>query len=136
MRARSGAASAAGRKRRAGHSSPALSARRAGRHGDAGPRETPRAGFKPSFEIVNSEIHRAEDIAPAIEALKGRADAIYVQTDPIMNTHRVRISTLALGARLPTLSGIREFVEAGIRMSYGPTFPDLFRRAATMSTRF
>ena len=47
---------------------------------------------------MNSEISRGEDIAPAIEALKDRADAIYVQTDPIMNTHRVRISTLALGA--------------------------------------
>jgi putative ABC transport system substrate-binding protein len=82
------------------------------------------------LEIVNSEIRRGEDLAPAIEALKDRADAIYVQTDPIMNTHRVRISTLALGARLPTLSGIREYVEAGILMSYGPNFLDLFRRAA------
>ena len=51
------------------------------------------------------------------------------QTDPIMNTHRVRISTLALGTRLPTLSGIREYVEAGILMSYGANFIDLFRRA-------
>jgi putative tryptophan/tyrosine transport system substrate-binding protein len=82
------------------------------------------------LELVNSEIRRAEDIIPAIEALKGRADAIYVQTDPLMNTNRVRISTLALGARLPTLSGIREYVEAGGLMSYGPNFPDLFRRAA------
>ena len=47
-----------------------------------------------------------------------------------MNTHRVRISTLALGVRLPTLSGIREYVEAGALMSYGPSFPDLFSRAA------
>src|SRR5215831_17509234 len=82
------------------------------------------------LEVVNSEIRRAEDITPAIEALKGRADAIYVQTDPLMNTNRVRNSTLALGARLPTLSGIREYVEAGGLMSYGPNFPDLFRRTA------
>jgi putative ABC transport system substrate-binding protein len=82
------------------------------------------------LEVVNAEIRRAEDITPAIEGLKDRADAIYVQTDPLMNTHRVRISTLALGARLPTLGGIREFVEAGVLMSYGPSFPDLFRRAA------
>jgi putative tryptophan/tyrosine transport system substrate-binding protein len=52
------------------------------------------------------------------------------QVELIMNTNRVRISTLALGARLPTLSGIREYVEAGGLMSYGPNFPDLFRRAA------
>jgi putative ABC transport system substrate-binding protein len=82
------------------------------------------------LEIIESEINRAEDIAPAVEALKGRADALYIQTDPLMNTHRVRISTAALGARLPTLSGIRAYVEAGGLMSYGPNFPDLFRRAA------
>ena len=38
--------------------------------------------------------------------------------------------TLALGARLPTMHGSREYVEAGGLMSYGPNFPDLFRRAA------
>src|ERR1700730_82258 len=81
------------------------------------------------LEVVRSEIRRAEDIAPAIEALKGRADALYVQSDPLMNTNRMRISILALGARLPTLSGIRDYVEAGGLMSYGPNFPDVFRRA-------
>ena len=50
--------------------------------------------------------------------------------DPLANTNRVRINTLALGARLPTISGVREYVEAGGLMSYGPNFPDLFRRAA------
>jgi putative ABC transport system substrate-binding protein len=82
------------------------------------------------LEVVNSEIRRSEDITPALEGLKDRADAIYIQSDPLMNTNRVRISTLALGARLPTLGGIREYVEAGVLMSYGPSFPDLFRRAA------
>jgi ABC-type uncharacterized transport system substrate-binding protein len=80
------------------------------------------------LEIVRSEIRRAEDIAPAIEAFKGRADALYVQSAPLMNTNRTRISILALGARLPTLSGIRDYVEAGSLMSYGPNFPDIFRR--------
>ena len=82
------------------------------------------------LEVINSEIRRGEDIAPATEVLKDRVDAIYVQADPLMNTHRVWISTLALGVRLPTLSGIREYVEAGALMSYGPSFPDLFSRAA------
>ena len=50
--------------------------------------------------------------------------------DPLMNANRVRINTLALGARLPTMHRVREFVEAGGLMSYGPNFPDLFRRAA------
>ena len=50
--------------------------------------------------------------------------------DPLVITNRIRINTLALGARLPTMHGVREFVEAGGLMSYGPNFPDLFRRAA------
>jgi putative tryptophan/tyrosine transport system substrate-binding protein len=82
------------------------------------------------LEVLNSEIQRAEDITPAIEALKGRVDGIYVQADPLMNTNRVRISAQALATGLPTLSGIREYVEAGVLMSYGPNFSDLFRRTA------
>ena len=82
------------------------------------------------LEVTTSEIRRAEDIAPAFEALKDRADALYVCADPLMNTNRTRINTLALGARLPTMHGVREYVEAGGLMSYGPNFPDLFRRAA------
>ncbi len=73
---------------------------------------------------------RAEDIAPAFEALKDRADALYVVGDALVITHRVRINTLALIARLPTIYVVREYVEAGGLMSYGPNFPDLFRRAA------
>jgi putative ABC transport system substrate-binding protein len=49
---------------------------------------------------------------------------------PLMTTNRLRISTLALAARLPTISGVREYVEAGALLSYGPHFTDLFRRAA------
>jgi putative ABC transport system substrate-binding protein len=81
-------------------------------------------------EVAPMEISRAEEIAPAIEALKGRADALYVVQDPLLNTNRVRISTLALAARLPTMYGFREFAEAGGLMSYGPNYPALFRRAA------
>jgi putative ABC transport system substrate-binding protein len=80
--------------------------------------------------VATFAILRAEDIAPAFEALKGRAEAIYVCLDPLVVTHRVRISTLALAARLPTMHGFRELVDAGGLMSYGPNLPDLFRRAA------
>ena len=47
-----------------------------------------------------------------------------------MNTNRIRVSTLALGARLPTMHGVRDYVEAGGLMSYGPNIVDQFRRAA------
>jgi len=82
------------------------------------------------LEVTTSELRRAEDISPAFDALKGRADALYVCTDPLVNTHRIRINTLALAARLPTIYLVRENVEAGGLMSYGPNFRDLFRRAA------
>jgi putative tryptophan/tyrosine transport system substrate-binding protein len=81
------------------------------------------------LEVTSSEIRRAEDIAPAFEEFKGRVDALYVCSDPLIVTNRTRFSTLALGARLPTMHGIREHVEAGGLMSYGPNFPDLWRRS-------
>ena len=43
--------------------------------------------------------------------------------------YRIRINTLALTEKLPTIYAFREYVQAGGLMSYGPNFPDLFRRA-------
>jgi putative tryptophan/tyrosine transport system substrate-binding protein len=81
------------------------------------------------LEVITLEVRRGEDIVPAFEALNGRADALYVCMEPLVVTHRIRINTLAMAARLPTMHGAREYVEAGGLMSYGPNFPDLFRRA-------
>jgi putative ABC transport system substrate-binding protein len=81
------------------------------------------------LEVVISEIRRAKDIADAFEALKGRAEALYVCIDPLMNTNRLRINILAAAARLPTIYGAREYVEAGGLISYGANLPDQFRRA-------
>jgi putative ABC transport system substrate-binding protein len=92
--------------------------------------EAQAAARKFGLEVTTSEIRRAEDIAPAFDALKARADALYVCTDPLVNTHRIRVNTLALAALLPTIHGLREYVEAGGLMSYGPNVPDLLRRAA------
>jgi putative ABC transport system substrate-binding protein len=82
------------------------------------------------IEVTAVEIRQSEDIAQGLELLRGRADALYVASDPLLNSNRVRINTLALDVRLPTLHGFREHVEAGGLISYGPNFPDLFRRAA------
>ncbi len=82
------------------------------------------------LEVATLEIRRAEDIAPAFEALKGRTDALYVCADPLVAAHRISINTLAQDARLPTMHGYREYVEARGLMSYGPNVADLFRRAA------
>jgi putative ABC transport system substrate-binding protein len=82
------------------------------------------------LEVATLEIRRAEDIAPAFEALNGRAEALYVCTEPLVNTNRVHTNSLALNARLPSVVGYPEFVEAGGLISYGPNYPALFRRAA------
>jgi ABC-type uncharacterized transport system substrate-binding protein len=81
------------------------------------------------LEVIPLEIQRSEDLVPAFEALDGRAEALYVVLDPLVNTHRFRINTLALAARLPTIHALREGVEVGGLMSYGPNTPDLWRRA-------
>jgi putative ABC transport system substrate-binding protein len=79
--------------------------------------------------VTLSEIQRADDIAPAIDAFNGRADALYVASESLMNTNRVRINTFALAARLPTMHANREYIETGDLISYGANYPDLFRRA-------
>src|SRR5262249_37705251 len=84
------------------------------------------------LEVAVFEIRQSEDIAPAFEALRGRADALYVIPDPVTIVNRVRISTLALGARLPPIYAVPEPVEAGGLMSYGANYPNLWRRAADL----
>ena len=69
---------------------------------------------------------------PAIAALKAQADALYVVTNALVGANRTRIITSALDARLPTMFGSRDLVEAGGLMSYGPNFADMFRRAAEL----
>jgi len=82
------------------------------------------------IEITKLEIRRAEDLVPAFETLKDGADALYVSGGPLISANRIRINTLANAARLPTMHGEKAYVEAGGLMSYGPNFPNLFRRAA------
>jgi putative tryptophan/tyrosine transport system substrate-binding protein len=93
-------------------------------------REAQAAASAVGLEATIVEIRRAEEIAPLFEAFKGPTDALDVVADPLMNTNRVRISTLALGARLPTMHGVRDYVEAGGLMSYGSSIVDQYRRAA------
>jgi ABC-type uncharacterized transport system substrate-binding protein len=65
------------------------------------------------LEVVMLEIRRAQDLAPAFDALKSRADALHVCTDALANTNRIRINIAAVGERLPTMHGSRDYVEAG-----------------------
>jgi putative ABC transport system substrate-binding protein len=92
-------------------------------------REVQAIGNSQGLEVTTAEIRRAEDIATAFAALKGQAEALYVTADTLVNNNRARIGTLALDARLPTVFGFRDMVEAGGLMSYGANYLDLFRRA-------
>jgi len=86
------------------------------------------------LQVTTLGIRRAEEITPALETLKG-AQAVYVVIDPLLGANRIRIHTLTLAARLPTMHGTREYVEAGGLMSYGPNLSDTFRRAADLTDK-
>ena len=76
------------------------------------------------------EIRHARDIAPAFAKLGTQTQALYIAVDGLVASNRTRIFLLAAGARLPSIVNTREHAEAGALISYGPSFPALFRRAA------
>lgn len=82
------------------------------------------------LEVVKLEIRRAEDIAPALEKLTGRAQGLYLPSEAIVFTNRARIAALAQDARLATITVVKDYVEAGSLLSYGPNYTALFRRTA------
>jgi putative tryptophan/tyrosine transport system substrate-binding protein len=88
-----------------------------------------------NLDLAVSDIRRTEDIAPALDAIKRRAEAVFLVGDPLVITNLVRIATLAQSMQLPTMGGWREFVEAGCLMSYGSNMVDEFRRAADVVDR-
>jgi putative tryptophan/tyrosine transport system substrate-binding protein len=87
------------------------------------------------IEVSVLEIRRTEDIAPAFDTIKGRAEALYVSASPFIIdnvTNPERTATLALGQRLPTISSNRFWPEAGGLISYGANASDVYRRSAEM----
>jgi putative ABC transport system substrate-binding protein len=94
-------------------------------------REVQSTGRILGLDIIPLEIRRPEDISPAFEGLRNRgADALYVCTDALVGANQVQINTAANAARLPTMHSARTYAETGGLMSYGPSYPELFRRAA------
>jgi putative tryptophan/tyrosine transport system substrate-binding protein len=90
------------------------------------------AAAKFGVDVTVVEIRRAEDITPAIEALKGRTDALIIPSEPLYNTNRIQINSVTLKERLPTIYFDRAYVETGGLMSYGPNWPSIWRRAAEL----
>jgi ABC-type uncharacterized transport system substrate-binding protein len=93
-------------------------------------REVQEAARSLGIEIAIIEVRQAEDISRAFKTLKGSADALLVTADPLINSNRIRINTLAIGARLPTSYNFRDSVDMAGLMSYGPNLSELFRRVA------
>ena len=95
-------------------------------------REVQAAANTLGLDVVRLEIRRAEEIASALEPLKGPALALYVVIDAVTNANALRINTFALAARLPTMHGTRESVEAGGLLSYGADFLEVYRHSASL----
>jgi len=94
--------------------------------------EVQKAARRLAIEVAAFGIRRDQDIAGAFEAFRERAEALYCIANPIIFRNRIRINTFALAARLPTMYVVREYVEAGGLMSYGPNWPSMWRRAGDL----
>jgi len=95
-------------------------------------KQTQAAGKALSIQIQSLEAQSANQIDNALDtATKGRVGALLILPDPLTNTYQARIVELAAKRRLPTMFTQRPPVNAGGLVSYGPSYADLFRRAAT-----
>jgi putative tryptophan/tyrosine transport system substrate-binding protein len=84
------------------------------------------------LELQSIEVRAPDEIEPAFEAvLRGRPDALFLQDNVALEGNRAQMADFAAAHRLPAMSIRREFVTAGTLMSYGPSYTDEFRRAAT-----
>ena len=84
------------------------------------------------FETRTLEIRTAQDIGNGIGTLDPQADILYVCIDPLTDTEKIVIATSALTARIPTMGGFRESVQAGSQVFYGTNTESMFRRAAEL----
>ena len=100
------------------------------------PLEIPEAARRLGVQIQIIEARTADEIEPALNAAVGeRAEALFIQGDPVFNNPPARIPQLVARTGLPALYFFRTQVQAGGLMSYGPVLPDLFRRAAVYVDR-
>jgi putative tryptophan/tyrosine transport system substrate-binding protein len=94
--------------------------------------ETERAAAALGVQHLYLDVRAAEDIETAVRAAsKGRADAVLALTSFLLTSQRKQLVELAVKSRLPAIYYAPEWVEDGGLMSYGVSFTDLFRRAAT-----
>jgi putative ABC transport system substrate-binding protein len=85
-----------------------------------------------AVKLQSVEVRASDDLDRAFAAMtREHADALLTFTDSFTTRNRKRIVDLAAKHRLPAIYEVKEFVDAGGLMSYGPDIPDMNRRAAT-----
>jgi putative ABC transport system substrate-binding protein len=96
-------------------------------------KETEGAARSLHLQLQSVEVVRAEDVDRAFSAVtKGGAQALILPAgNPVGFANRGQIASFAQKNRLPSMYPTKEFVDAGGLMSYGPSNPDMRRRAAT-----
>jgi len=95
-------------------------------------RETQRAAQALQVQVHLVEVRGPDDLDNAFSAIRRmRADALMLLLEPMFISQRARLVELTATSRLPAMYSFREDAEAGTLMAYGPSFPDMFRRAAT-----
>ena len=94
-------------------------------------RQTEAAARQLKLEVQSLEVRTPDDVNSALEAaLREKANALITVEDPLTVNYRKQIADFAAKNRLPTISGLREYVDVGGLLSYGPALADLYRRAA------
>lgn len=94
--------------------------------------ETQRAAKKLGVALATEESSSPDDFNRAFASMqKQRPDALVVIENPMFQFNRARLTELAAGLRVPAIYNVGEYVESGGLMSYGASYADLIRRAAT-----
>jgi putative tryptophan/tyrosine transport system substrate-binding protein len=94
--------------------------------------ETQAEARRLGLEVAPLAIRRAEDVSPALQGLKTRADALYVAVDQLIVANRTPILASALSERMPAIFSTSDFARGGALMSYGPSYSELFRHSADL----
>jgi len=95
-------------------------------------REVETAAHSIGIRIQRVEVHGPEEFERAFATMtQERAEALLVANDTTFLVNRARVAGLALKSRLPTMSTQWQWVDAGGLLSYAPSFPEQWRRAAT-----
>ena len=95
-------------------------------------RETEVAARALKVQLQYLDVLDPKDIETAFQkATKGRAAGVLPLNSAVLNSHRIQVVNLAIRSRLPAIYFAPEWMEDGGLMSYGVSYPDLYRRAAT-----